>query len=341
MFYTLDKYFENLNPGHKKFEFRQGGRQDFFEWQKKARSKLRELLRLDNFPGFKIKAESGKFEDLGGFTRQKLIVETEKDVFVPLYCLKPRGFSEKKKYPFAFALHGHIMGGKESPAGNRRLKNVNNAITCFNSNYGEVLAKKGFVVFAPDARGFGERREKNWQKKFFRASCTDLSNIAESLGLTLTGMFVIDLMRLLDFAFSLDYIDKNKVVCCGLSGGGLQSLYFSALDERITKTVISGYYYGAYKSLIKQPACCCNYVPDLFLNFDMCDIGSLIAPRGLFIETGTEDALNYDLDNALEQIEITKNNFDIAGAGNNFSNEVFEGGHKFSGKKSIEWLCWD
>ena len=38
--------------------------------------------------------------------------------------------------------------------------------------------------------------------------------------------------------------------------------------------------------------CSCNYVPHLFEHVDMGDVGALIAPRPLLVETGTHDDLN-------------------------------------------------
>jgi hypothetical protein len=61
----------------------------------------------------------------------------------------------------------------------------------------------------------------------------------------------------------------------------------TALYYRIKAAVISGYFYGYKQSLLEMPDnCSCNYVPHLWEKVDMGDMGALIAPRTLLIETG-------------------------------------------------------
>ena len=58
--------------------------------------------------------------------------------------------------------------------------------------------------------------------------------------------------------------------CVGFSGGGLQTLYLAALDERVRYAVISGYLYGFKDSLLELNGnCSCNYVPGLWNALDM------------------------------------------------------------------------
>jgi hypothetical protein len=81
------------------------------------------------------------------------------------------------------------------------------------------------------------------------------------------------------------------------------------MDDRIKCAVVSGYFYGYKDSLLKRSDNCgCNYVPHLWEYIDMCDLGALIAPRPLLIESGTEDDLNGErgIENVLEQVAATR-----------------------------------
>ncbi|MCX7706150.1 MAG: hypothetical protein N2115_07870, partial [bacterium] len=135
--------------------------------------------------------------------------------------------------------------------------------------------------------------------------------------------------------------DKNKIEVVALSGGGLQTLWATALDDRINCAVISGYMYGYKESLLEMCTnCSCNYVPHLYEYMDMGDIAAMIAPRPLLIETGTKDPLNgrSGLKNVYSQTSIIKRAYKILGCEKNFKHVVFEGEHRWHGLQSIPWV---
>jgi hypothetical protein len=243
------------------------------------------------------------------------------------------------------APHGHGSGGKYSPAGRRDIPVIADQIGVYNYDYGVQLAKEGFVAFCPDARGFGERRETACQgdaeAQFISASCFQIARMAQPLGQTVTGMWAWDLMRLIDYAQQRPECDPERIGCAGLSGGGLQTLYLSILDERVKCAVISGYFYGVKDSLLELSANCpCNYVPGLWLLADMGDLGALIAPRPLLIETGDRDALNgvRGLPNVTEQVEITRRAYRALGAEDRLVHDIFSGEHLWHGVEAIPFL---
>lgn len=111
--------------------------------------------------------------------------------------------------------------------------------------------------------------------------------------------------------------------------------------ERVGCAVTSGYFYGAKDSLLVLSGnCACNYVPGLWKIADMGDLGALIAPRPLCIETGTEDSLNGErgVANVTEQVDITRAAYEVLGVGDRLLHHVFEGGHRWNGEKAIPWL---
>ena len=173
-------------------------------------------------------------------------------------------------------------------------------------------------------------------------SCNLLNHMAIPLGQTVTGMWTWDLMRLVDYAQTRPEVDPARIACGGLSGGGLQTLWLAALDERVRAAVISGYFYGYKDSLLRlNENCSCNYVPGLWNLADIGDIAALIAPRPIFIETGDVDSLNgpRGLINVTEQLAITRRAYDLLGTGAHVRHHIFPGPHMWCGEQSIPWLC--
>ena len=121
----------------------------------------------------------------------------------------------------------------------------------------------------------------------------------------------------------------------------MQTLWASALDDRIRCAVISGYMYGYKESLLEMCTnCSCNYVPHLYETADMGDVAALIAPRPLLVETGDRDPLNgpSGLRNVRSQTRIIRRDYAVLGASDRFRHVVFEGGHRWHGVEAVPWM---
>ena len=274
----------------------------------------------------------------GGITREKWIIQTEPKVWMPFYVLIPEGAGAST--PCIIAAHGHVICGKLGTSGRREFEIVSEQIDVFNADYGLKFAQEGYVVFCPDARAFGERREITRQGEredfFICCTCEYLNNIAIALGRSLTGMWTWDLMRLIDYIETREDCDASRIGCMGLSGGGAQTLWLTAMDDRVKCGITSGYFYGIKDALLKLPNCSCNYVPGLWKVVDMGDLAALIAPRPFLIETGDEDPLNGEgkLDNVYSQVNIARSAYELLGAGDKLVHVVEQGGHKWFGNKA-------
>lgn len=343
-YYTTQEHFERIFSNTKRtHEFKASDMEEFMTWSESLRVKLRDLMGTDKMRPCHPKPRIVEEVQCAGYVRKKILIDTEEDITMPFYMLVPSGLSEGEKRTALIACHGHSSCGKEAVAGVRDRAAVAETIDNYNYNYGEEFARRGYIVFAPDARGFGERRERYDQgdepDQLMSSSCAYLNVIAMSLGQTVIGMWVWDLMRLADFALSCDCVNGH-VVCAGLSGGGMQSLMLGAVDERIECCVISGYFYGYLQSLLINHNCHCNYVPDLWRTADIGDIGALICPRPLLIETGNADPLNGKdgLGNVLPQVEKVRRAMKIFGKEDHLYHDIFEGEHRWHGDKAYEWM---
>ncbi len=293
-------------------------------------------------------------------------------MLVGLYVLTPKISSAP--YRVVIAPHGHVSGGKASAAGRRDIPELAETIEAHNYDYGVQLVREGFIVFCPDARGQGERQEADNEGNILKASCLWFNNMGMPQGQTVTGMWTWDLHRLIDYIETRDDcmsgrigrfqlncgrfwpqtarirarnaaergygIIENAVGCAGLSGGGLQTLWAAALDERIRCAVVSGYMYGFKESLLDINCCQCNFVPHLYEYVDMGDIAALIAPRPLVIETGARDGLNgaSGLGTVRPQVNTIKKAYRALGTPKMLVHDIFEGPHRWNGVKAIPWL---
>jgi len=317
---------------------------EFIEWKKNLIPKLQKLLGIDDLKKTNLNPKIVETKVFGDFTRKKVILETEKNVFMPVYILIPSTIKPGVKMSCVIAPHGHGCGGKEGTAGRYDIPIVKKSIEKYNCDYGIKLVKQGYIVFCNDARGFGQRREwmdqGNSDEDLLKCSCNSINNAAISLGKSLLGMMVWDLTRIIDYIETLDYCDSNKISCVGFSGGGLQSLWLSALDDRIKIAVVSGYFHSFKGAIMATNFCGCNFVPNLWKTIDICDLGALIAPRPLLIESGIDDPLNgaRGIIDAKEQVSITKQVYNILNSDDKIYHHIFKGGHVFNGEKVNDFL---
>ena len=230
---------------------------------------------------------------------------------------------EQKKHPILIVPHGH-GGGKESTIQSQ---------TAF---IRDVL-EDGFLVVCPDERGSGDRREFPEQgdepEKIRMNSHRELLQVCSGFGQSVIGMAVWDLMRLADYLLALSE-SNGFLACAGMSGGGQQTVWFSAMDDRVKAAITSGYFYGFKESLIELPQnCACNFIPHMFETADMGELGALIAPRPFFVESGEKDGLNgkSGLNNVTTQLDVTRKAYHIFNENAYPIHSIHSGGHQWVG----------
>jgi hypothetical protein len=101
------------------------------------------------------------------------------------------------------------------------------------------LARRGYVVLCWDPVGQGERSQF-WDEARGRSRynlvCGEhavLGNLATLAGASLARWEVWDGMRALDYLLTRPEVDPSRLAITGTSGGGFQSTWIGALDERI------------------------------------------------------------------------------------------------------------
>lgn len=340
----VSKYYGSLKGMERKFDrlarkdaFSGSSLEEWKKWSREARNRLRELLGMGLMERCPLNAQvTERVLAEPGIFRERVLLQVEPEIWMPVYILIPVREDGGKPKGCIIAPPGHQGAGKYSIAGLSQYGAVADAIKKYNYDYGLWLARLGYVALCPDARGFGERRDEALQNdeenSFLRSTCFQLAHMAEPLGMTVAGMCTWDLMRLIDYVEERGEWRTDHLGCLGFSGGGMQTLWLAALDDRVKMAVISGYMYGYKDALLKLNGnCSCNYVPGLWRYYDCGDIGSLIAPKPLLIQSCTEDHLNGErgIANADEQVEIIRRAYRLFGGENKLIHQHCPGGHQF------------
>lgn len=155
-----------------------------------------------------------------------------------------------------------------------------------------TLAKSGCRVLVVRLVDRGENQYRLSRREWVQRS-------AFVLGRTITGYEVLKIQAGIDCLLSLSKIEGKKLPLgiVGHGEGGRLALFAAALDERIDAALVSGAF-GPREELWKEPAD--RNVFGLLREFGDAEIASLIAPRPLFIEHGTEPTYAYRAKKDLE-----------------------------------------
>lgn len=302
---------------------------DWATWRAELLARMTELLREpERGPLAPQTVQEGFLEP--GLRHQVVHLQSEPGVPVVAHLLLP----QTPNGAGVLAIHGHgyvhgetlgLDGG--DPAQQRQLAQANYA-------YAREAARRGYVVVAPELRGFGRRADPMKPPKdacdasFFRAL---------HFGRTLVGQQLCDLRAGLDFLALQPAVNPERLGCLGLSTGGRMTMYLSATEPRIKVAVPSGCLNTFRERLAIASSCGTQFVPDLLSWCDTPEVFGLIAPRPLLLELGASDGTSPELF-ATEAYARLQAIYATAGAEERLALEVFPGGHRWNGVRAWEWL---
>jgi hypothetical protein len=112
----------------------------------------------------------------------------------------------------------------------------------------------------------------------------------------------------------------------------------AAWDERLAAAVVSGFF-SSWAESHKMPwnMCGSQVLPGMLGQLEHVDLGALIAPRPLLIETGTEDLL-FPVAAARESSARLRRVYERTGDGDRLVHDVFDGGHQWHGTLALPFL---
>lgn len=339
--YSTVEYLNDLyRRTEPKYAFKAQNSDEWRHWRNSFREELIKLMGIDLMsPKCELKPKILERKESDSYFREKLSLQVEEGFLMPCYLLIPKDIDLPS--PAVLAVHGHgrgaedVLGEVDSEEWERWVQN-------FNYDYAHQLALRGFITFVPEVRGFGER-EKDSEKvvpredRNYRTSCRKSSFNSMLLGRPIMGGKVWDIMRAIDYLETREEVNPEKIASLGLSMGGMITLYAAAVEERIKVAIISGYLNTFKDSIMALKHCECNYLPGILKYGENYDIGGLVAPRPLLVESGKNDSL-FPFHASEFAVSRVKRVYQLLGEEEKFAWDVFEDEHRFSGKIAFNWL---
>lgn len=253
-------------------------KEDWEVYQKNSHLKLFPATHL--FEKCSLNAQITDVVHKENFTVEKIIFESHQGFYTTSALFIPKNLKEPA--PAIIYCSGHSADGFRSEVYQHVILN---------------LVQKGFVVFAFDPIGQGERLQ-------YPNPETGKSNIGgptsehtfagiQTLlnGVSLADYFVWDGVRAIDYLETRKEVDASRIGITGRSGGGTQSAMIAAFDKRI-KAAAPECYITSFKRLLQsigpQDA---EQNPSGFIadGFDHADFLHLRAPEPTLIITTTHD----------------------------------------------------
>ncbi|RPI59836.1 MAG: hypothetical protein EHM48_08235, partial [Planctomycetaceae bacterium] len=272
-----------------------------------------------------------------GLVKQKVIIDVEEGLSLPAYVFRPAKF--KGKLPGILACHGHAFG-LETIMGNNSRGYADSAHQV--NRYGLAMAKAGFSVIAIDWRGFGQRDDRRKPHHSNAAGDRDLCDVhylrATIMGMTVLGMNIHDGSCALDYLCQQDFVDSDRIGVMGLSLGGTMTTWMSIADKRIKAANVICYSDRFADFGMRDTNFCGSQItPGLYDLCDVPDLQGMIAPRPLLVEIGAYDDC-FMIESAMSCYREVQNIYAAAGASEKLEIDLFEGGHQWSGRKSVEFF---
>ena len=272
-----------------------------------------------------------------GLIKRRVLIDLEEDMSAVGWLYVPVN-KPTEKLPAILCCHGHGQFGKDSVMGIRMKECPDRGmeIDRHNYDYGLQMAKSGYVTFAIDWRGFGERSDGDIHCG--RDACNVNYILNNLLGRNLLALNVFDGMRAIDYLTSLDCVDADNIGVMGLSFGGTMTTWISMLDERVKAADIICYSARFAKfSLERMNTCGSQLFFDLFNLCDLPDLHGLIAPKPLLAEVGLHDKC-FTIEESTYCYEEVRKIYAAAGVPEHYEVDLFGGCHQFAGNKAFDFF---
>jgi dienelactone hydrolase len=226
------------------------------------------------------------------------------------------------------------------------------------------LARRGYVVLAADAFTFGSRRvrlgdvpdairqgllerdpespdEVRHYNTFAVAHEHIMSKSLFCAGTTWPGVFTAEDQRALDYLCSRDDVDVSRVGCCGLSGGGLRTVYLTGLDPRIRCSCAAGMMTTWRDYLLSKSYThtWMVYIPGLPSDLDYPEIYGLNLPNPVFVLNNREDQL-FTVPEMERADRILGEVYRKAGLPDRYKMKFYPGPHKFDRDMQADAFQW-
>lgn len=263
------------------------------EWQQRQK-KVRETLFdiVGPFPKkTPLNARIVRKIEKDGFRVEHIIFESQPGFYVTSSLFVPSGLKKNIKSPAVIYCSGHSSDGYRSEVYQHVIIN---------------LVLKGFIVFAFDPVGQGERLEyydPTTGKSIVGGPTTEHSypgTQAFITGSSQARYMIWDGIRAVDYLLSRKEVDPGRIAITGRSGGGTQSAYIAAMDDRIYAAAPECYittFTRLLQTMGNQDAEQ-NFFNEIVRGIDQPDLLAVRAPKPALMITTTRDI--FSIQGAIE-----------------------------------------
>ena len=317
------------------FAFSARNREEATAWQERLSEVL--IRQLGGFPSRKcpLHAEVTERKDFATYTRETILFDSREGMTVWAYFIRPKEY--RAPGPCMICIPGHGPG-VDDICGILPDGTVRDNRDGYQHDFALQCADHGIAALAVEPLGFGHRRDEAARKRGAGASsCMPAAGAALLLGQCMIGWRLWDIIRSVDYLESRADVDAKRIGLMGISGGGMMTLFGAALEPRIKVSLVSGYYNTFRDCIFSIAHCIDNYVPGLLSIAEMPDVAGLIAPRAMFVESGTKDSI-FPIEATRRAFDRAREIWGVWGAENQLGLEVFEGDHSFSGREGFPFL---
>ena len=253
-----------------------------------------------------------------GYRVEKLLLQTMPGVQMTANAYVPEG---EGKRAAVLCVHGHWRLAKSEPVVQAR---------CIG------LAKLGFFVLMVDAFGAGER---GLQPPLGEYHGEMVGATLFPTGRPLSGIQVYENQRAVDYMLTRPEVDGDRLGITGCSGGGNQTMYAGAFDERF-KAVVPVCSVGTYQAYLGAACCMCEVVPAAMSYTEEWGILSLVAPRALMVINATKDGFQFSIGEAKKSLAKARDVFKLYDAEANAKHATFDWKHDYHQPMREEMYGW-
>ncbi|MGC0332800.1 dienelactone hydrolase [Streptomyces sp. SAI-170] len=270
---------------------------DFGAWRAAARAELERALVVDRQDCTPYDPEFGERAQGDGFTRESVTLSLTRHERVRALLLTPEGSGP---FPAVLLLHDHGSRfdiGKEKVVrpwyDDNRLESARGwAERCYGGRFlGDELARRGHVVLAADALGWGDRGP------LAHAQQQALASSLYQLGSSLAGLMAREDARAAGFLAGLDRVDGRRVAALGFSMGAFRAWQTAALSDDIAAAASVCWMTGLKQLMtpgnnaLRGQSAFHMLHPGLARHLDLPDVASIAAPRPMLFFDGGLDPL--------------------------------------------------
>ena len=236
-----------------------------------------------------------------GYSIKNIIFQTRPGVFATANLFVPDG---KGPFPAVINMHAHSGRFDDDDQG-----------------VAHSLAVNGYVCLSIDPWGAGERTTIHGKEEYHGGS---LGASFMNIGETLMGVEISDNMRGVDLLSSLPYVYAARIGATGASGGGNQTMWLAAVDERV-KAAIPVVSVGTFESYVMRDNCICETLVDGLDFTEEAGVLALVAPRAIQICNHLQDrAPAFFPSEMLRSFKNAQPVFEMLGVKENIDNKLFD-----------------